>query len=193
MDGRVPKALPGKGGQFLRDGWTRSGDNQRESVRTNSVGVNMGPLSALSILTHLIPPQPPCPSLKFTPVRKVLSSLPLPRYQAPEFVSTNRSSTLAVTRPWRSTFTPRRACPHRIQHSLAFKNCVICIGRFRAAVPSGASTGVHEAVELRDGDKSAYVGKGMCIFPLWPLHLTCKQKKVLSRLLLMSTTQLRPH
>lgn len=34
------------------------------------------------------------------------------------------------------------------------------IGRFRAAVPSGASTGIHEAVELRDGDKSAYLGKG---------------------------------
>jgi len=34
-------------------------------------------------------------------------------------------------------------------------------GRFRAAVPSGASTGVHEAVELRDGDKNAYVGKGV--------------------------------
>ena len=30
----------------------------------------------------------------------------------------------------------------------------------RAAVPSGASTGVHEAVELRDGDKANYVGKG---------------------------------
>merc|ERR1719499_2324296 len=30
----------------------------------------------------------------------------------------------------------------------------------RAAVPSGASTGVHEAHELRDGDKSRYVGKG---------------------------------
>ena len=30
-----------------------------------------------------------------------------------------------------------------------------------AAVPSGASTGVHEAVELRDGDKSAYMGKGV--------------------------------
>ncbi len=27
-------------------------------------------------------------------------------------------------------------------------------GMFRAAVPSGASTGIHEAVELRDGDKS---------------------------------------
>ena len=31
----------------------------------------------------------------------------------------------------------------------------------RAAVPSGASTGVHEAVELRDGDQNAYLGKGV--------------------------------
>jgi enolase len=31
----------------------------------------------------------------------------------------------------------------------------------RAAVPSGASTGVHEAVELRDGDKKLYLGKGV--------------------------------
>src|SRR6476469_1697686 len=30
----------------------------------------------------------------------------------------------------------------------------------RAAVPSGASTGAHEAVELRDGDKARYGGKG---------------------------------
>lgn len=34
-----------------------------------------------------------------------------------------------------------------------------CMGR--AAVPSGASTGIHEAVELRDGDKSKYLGKGV--------------------------------
>ncbi|KAH7924487.1 enolase [Leucogyrophana mollusca] len=34
-------------------------------------------------------------------------------------------------------------------------------GRFRAAVPSGASTGIHEAVELRDGDKDSYMGKGV--------------------------------
>jgi enolase len=33
--------------------------------------------------------------------------------------------------------------------------------RGRAAVPSGASTGAHEAVELRDGDKSRYFGKGV--------------------------------
>jgi len=31
----------------------------------------------------------------------------------------------------------------------------------RAAVPSGASTGVHEAVELRDNDKSMYMGKSV--------------------------------
>lgn len=31
----------------------------------------------------------------------------------------------------------------------------------RAAVPSGASTGVHEAVELRDGDEKVYMGKGV--------------------------------
>jgi enolase len=31
----------------------------------------------------------------------------------------------------------------------------------RAGVPSGASTGAHEAVELRDGDKGRYFGKGV--------------------------------
>ena len=31
----------------------------------------------------------------------------------------------------------------------------------RASVPSGASTGTREAVELRDGDKSRYLGKGV--------------------------------
>lgn len=35
------------------------------------------------------------------------------------------------------------------------------LGYGRAAVPSGASTGEHEAVELRDGDKNRYLGKGV--------------------------------
>jgi len=34
-------------------------------------------------------------------------------------------------------------------------------GTFRAAVPSGASTGIYEALELRDGDKSRFLGKGV--------------------------------
>uniref|UniRef100_A0AAY4AMT2 phosphopyruvate hydratase n=1 Tax=Denticeps clupeoides TaxID=299321 RepID=A0AAY4AMT2_9TELE len=34
-------------------------------------------------------------------------------------------------------------------------------GLFRAAVPSGASTGIYEALELRDGDKSRFKGKGV--------------------------------
>src|SRR5262245_50066721 len=35
------------------------------------------------------------------------------------------------------------------------------IGHFRSLVPSGASTGQHEAFELRDGDKSVYGGKSV--------------------------------
>lgn len=41
-------------------------------------------------------------------------------------------------------------------------DCRLANGSFgRAAVPSGASTGAHEAVELRDGDKKLYLGKGV--------------------------------
>lgn len=36
-----------------------------------------------------------------------------------------------------------------------------CGSKGRAAVPSGASTGIHEAVELRDNDKAIYLGKGV--------------------------------
>ncbi|CAG9313350.1 unnamed protein product [Blepharisma stoltei] len=35
------------------------------------------------------------------------------------------------------------------------------LGTFRAAVPSGASTGIYEALEMRDGDKNRYLGKGV--------------------------------
>ena len=41
-------------------------------------------------------------------------------------------------------------------------DCLLSDGSFgRAAVPSGASTGEHEAAELRDGDKSRYLGEGV--------------------------------
>jgi enolase len=39
--------------------------------------------------------------------------------------------------------------------------CLECGAKGRAGVPSGASTGAHEAVELRDGDKNRYGGKGV--------------------------------
>ncbi len=40
--------------------------------------------------------------------------------------------------------------------------CLLESGAYgRAAVPSGASTGIHEALELRDGDKKRYLGKGV--------------------------------
>ena len=42
----------------------------------------------------------------------------------------------------------------------------------RAAVPSGASTGAFEAVELRDGDKNRYLGKGVenAVDNVWIRH-----------------------
>ena len=41
-------------------------------------------------------------------------------------------------------------------------DCLLANGALgRAAVPSGASTGSREALELRDGDKSRYLGKGV--------------------------------
>ena len=43
-------------------------------------------------------------------------------------------------------------------------------GCFRAAVPSGASTGKYEAVELRDGVKTEYLGKGEYIHIFWPIY-----------------------
>ena len=44
----------------------------------------------------------------------------------------------------------------------------------RAAVPSGASTGMYEACELRDGDKSRYGGKGVTkLSPYRGLHFFC--------------------
>lgn len=45
-------------------------------------------------------------------------------------------------------------------------------GLHRAIVPSGASTGVHEAVELRDGDKSKWGGKGTVNFSNEAIVLT---------------------
>lgn len=48
----------------------------------------------------------------------------------------------------------------RIQPSTERSCLSLPSGRFRAAVPSGASTGVHEALELRDGYKSRFLGKG---------------------------------
>jgi len=46
------------------------------------------------------------------------------------------------------------------------QGCVVFLssGLFRAAVPSGASTGIYEALELRDKDPKAYLGKGLKCF-----------------------------
>ena len=48
---------------------------------------------------------------------------------------------------------------------------------FRAAVPSGASTGIHEALELRDGVKAEYLGKGTRL----NLYLNCVNHLLLTK------------
>ena len=45
----------------------------------------------------------------------------------------------------------------------------------RAAVPSGASTGMYEACELRDGDKSRYLGKGVESWTAPPIRAASAQ------------------
>jgi len=67
-------------------------------------------------------------------------------------------------------------------------------GVFRAAVPSGASTGIHEALEMRDGDKSRYLGKGVLkavsyvndvIAPaMIAANIDCKDQQAVDKLML---------
>lgn len=61
------------------------------------------------------------------------------------------------------------------QPACLYQLSISCVsGRFRAAVPSGASTGVHEALELRDGDKTRYLGKGTWFFHYNQSVVSCK-------------------
>ena len=51
------------------------------------------------------------------------------------------------------------------------------LGTFRAAVPSGASTGIYEALELRDGEKNRFMGKG-CQTAVKNIHEMIKPKLI---------------
>nr|XP_045005008.1 alpha-enolase [Jaculus jaculus] len=70
-------------------------------------------------------------------------------------------------------------------------------GLFRAAVPSGASTGIYEALELRDNDKTRYMGKGVSkavehINKTIAPALISKVGHSSSKLLCINTTKARP-
>lgn len=125
----------------------------------------VGCLSTLHVITlnsklNVCLPHVPaeCPSSRFTPGRSLI---------------------LVETRQWRSTFTLTKVGTDlELAHCSRYDQCdaflpnlnLICLcsplrftGLFRAAVPSGASTGIYEALELRDNDKSRYLGKGLSI------------------------------
>jgi enolase len=65
------------------------------------------------------------------------------------------------------------------------------LGVFSAAVPSGASTGIYEALELRDKDKSRYLGKGVLkaidnihsIIKPRLLGMDCREQKEIDRIM----------
>uniref|UniRef100_A0A663LSP7 Enolase 1 n=1 Tax=Athene cunicularia TaxID=194338 RepID=A0A663LSP7_ATHCN len=68
-------------------------------------------------------------------------------------------------------------------------------GLFRAAVPSGASTGIYEALELRDNDKTRYLGKGVSRAVKYVNEFlgTALSTQVSQKLLSTSIKQLHPH
>lgn len=57
--------------------------------------------------------------------------------------------------------------------------CIVTTGQgeFSAAVPSGASTGIYEALEMRDKDKSRYLGKGV-LTAIGNIHDTIRPRLV---------------
>ena len=59
-----------------------------------------------------------------------------------------------------SSITAREIIDSRGNPTVEVDVRLACGALGRAAVPSGASTGEHEAIELRDGDKKRYLGKG---------------------------------
>uniref|UniRef100_A0AAQ5ZF56 phosphopyruvate hydratase n=1 Tax=Amphiprion ocellaris TaxID=80972 RepID=A0AAQ5ZF56_AMPOC len=62
-------------------------------------------------------------------------------------------------------------------------------GLFRAAVPSGASTGIYEALELRDNDKTRYMGKGKASPFIPSLNFVLEQEKIDKLMLDMDGTE----
>ncbi|MFM9093123.1 MAG: phosphopyruvate hydratase, partial [Verrucomicrobiota bacterium] len=59
-----------------------------------------------------------------------------------------------------SAITAREIIDSRGNPTVEVDVRLVCGALGRAAGPSGASTGEHEAIELRDGDKKRYLGKG---------------------------------
>merc|ERR1711883_13335 len=71
------------------------------------------------------------------------------------FTNTSREHNMAITKIHARSVYDSRGNP------TVEVDVVTETGLHRAIVPSGASTGQHEAVELRDGDKAKWAGKGV--------------------------------
>lgn len=99
--------------------------------------------------TSQIPPSPSFPTLKSRPliVRSSISAV-----AAPANVALTKGSTVKSVKA-------RQIIDSRGNPTVEVD--LVTDQLYRSAVPSGASTGIYEALELRDGDKSVYGGKGV--------------------------------
>jgi len=100
-------------------------------------------------------PQAADPKFAWPASRTVLGT-PVKRLDGPEKVTGRAKYTFDINRPGMLYARIVRS-PQTVEVEVQLES-----GMWgRAAVPSGASTGEHEAVELRDGDSHAYLGKGV--------------------------------
>lgn len=87
-----------------------------------------------------------------TPEKTTIKSIYVPPPSLPYPTRRDRSMTAVAIRRLRCNPTP---------YTYKQVDLTTELGRFRSAVPSGASTGIYEALELRDGIKSEHHGKGV--------------------------------
>lgn len=87
-----------------------------------------------------------------TPEKTTIKSIYVPPSTLPHPIRPDRSMTAAAIQPWKCASPP---------HTHPQVDLTTELGRFRAAVPSGASTGIYEALELRDGIRAEHHGKGV--------------------------------
>lgn len=120
---------------------------------------NTDPLNwfALEDPNHIWPLSPSCPTSSPFPEIPFPRALPRPSSFFNLAPLLEAPVCLHCLHPWAQRGD---LGPWEVDGTLCDLPIPLTSGRFRAAVPSGASTGIYEALELRDGDKSRYLGKG---------------------------------
>lgn len=86
---------------------------------------------------------------------KHFADMPITKILARQIFDSRGNPTVEVD------LTTDKGNSHVSLHHRSYSSSLYSVGQFRAAVPSGASTGIYEALELRDNDKTQYHGKSV--------------------------------